>query len=205
MNRYPLSWPDGWKRTPTSRRKSGNFKVHRNKITVHQAITRILTELQRLGVMEGDSIISTGIPTRLDGLPRSDQPEPADPGVAVYWERPAEKGTKVMAIDIYDRVADNLAALAATLEAMRAIERHGGAIIMERAFTGFAALPAPGQTSRTWRHVMNFLPDEAVDMATARQRYRQMASERHPDKEFGSADAMSELNIAWEQAQEALR
>ena len=38
-----------------------------------------------------------------------------------------------MAIDAYTRTADNLAAVAATLEAMRAIERHGGAQILERA------------------------------------------------------------------------
>jgi hypothetical protein len=41
------------------------------------------------------------------------------------------------------RAADNLAAIAATLEAMRAIDRHGGATILNRAFTGFTALPPP--------------------------------------------------------------
>ncbi|KVD37855.1 hypothetical protein WJ41_22830 [Burkholderia ubonensis] len=62
-------------------------------------------------------------------------------GVAVYWETRAG-ARRVMAIDQYTRVADNLAAVAATLDAMRAIERHGGARILERAFTGFAALAA---------------------------------------------------------------
>ena len=80
-------------------------------------------------MLEGDSIISTNLKLRLDGLPRSDQKEPDDPGVAVYWQR-LSKPKKVMAIDLYDRIADNLAAIGATLNAMRAIERHGGALIL---------------------------------------------------------------------------
>src|SRR6185437_2928884 len=74
--------------------------------------------------------------------PRSDR-TPSDPGVAVYWRE--GKNTRCMAIDRYSRVPDNLAAIAATLDAMRAIERHGGAEILDRAFTGFVALPAPEQ------------------------------------------------------------
>jgi len=52
-----------------------------------------------------------------------------------------------MAIDIYDTVAGNLAAVAATLDAMRAIERHGGAQILKRAFQGFKALPSSTATA----------------------------------------------------------
>lgn len=64
--------------------------------------------------------------TNIDGFPRSGQSEPSDGGVAVYWLTSTGE-TKCIAIDRYDRVADNLAAVAATLDAMRAIERHGGA------------------------------------------------------------------------------
>ena len=79
-----------------------------------------------------------------------------------------------MAIDQYFRVADNLAAIAATLEAMRAIERHGGAEILDRAFTGFTALPAPEQPF----HVLGVsatATDEEIETA-----YRRLAMQHHP-------------------------
>jgi hypothetical protein len=72
--------------------------------------------------------------------------------VAVYWIKTGRKQMKCMAIDRYGRVADNMAAIAATIEAMRAIERHGSAEILERAFLGFQALPEPEQ----WWQVLEF-------------------------------------------------
>jgi hypothetical protein len=97
-----------------------------------------------------------------------------------------------MAIDTYDRVADNLAAVAATLEAMRVIERHGGATILDRAFLGFAALPA--STSKSWREVLQFgLSTPTPQMVE--QRFKDLARARHPDA-GGSHDQMSELNVA---------
>jgi len=170
IDAYPLTWPEGWKRTPPARRVRAKFSkgerqyssapgggsrfTHRD-ITIADGVRRVLAELDRLGVAAGDSIISTNVRVRLDGLPYSTSSEPDDPGAAVYWRRRKEASPRCMAIDRYDRVADNLAAIAATLNAMRAIERHGGAVILERAFTGFTALPPPGKTAaRGWRDVL---------------------------------------------------
>lgn len=150
---YPLQWPAGWPRTKNRQRAKfstkGNsapnpFSGYRaaRQLSVSDGLGRVGYELERLGVQSFNVIISSNIELRLDGLPRSGRPEPLDPGAAVYWRNRAGV-RKVMAVDLYDRVADNLAAIAATLEAMRAIERHGGAQILERAFTGFTALPAP--------------------------------------------------------------
>lgn len=220
MERFPLSWPAGWPRWPASKRTRATFgrteRQHNDHggwdrkvdLTISDGVSRVLDELRMLGVREGDSIISTNLQTRLDGLPRSGQAMPADPGVAVYWERAGNPGTKVMAIDRYDRVQDNLAAIAATLAAMRAIERHGGAQILDRAFTGFAALPAPGQTTRTWRDVleMDALVSElgrVPSMDDIKRQYRRLAILRHPDR-GGSADGMAELNLALQRAEEQL-
>jgi hypothetical protein len=137
FHKYPLSWPDGWRRTQY--RKSGRFRSSDEyRSTVADGLSRISSELGKLGVSEDDLLISTNIPTRLDGMPKSDQSEPTDPGVAVYWRTKQDAPMQCMAIDAYSRVADNLCAIAATLDAMRAIERHGGAQIQERAFRGFA-------------------------------------------------------------------
>lgn len=194
--RYPLQWPVGWKRT--QHRATAKFSKYDKRLSVNDGVQRVLLELERLGVTENDVVISTNVQTRLDGLPRSDQAQPADPGVCVYWQR-GKKPMQCMAIDRYDKVADNLAAVAATLEAMRAIERHGGAAILDRAFTGFTALPAPiaAGMARPWWEVMQ-LPTDAKreDIKAA---YRRLASTRHPDK-GGSEHAMAELNAAYDQA-----
>lgn len=83
-----------------------------------------------------------------------------------------------MAIDQYYRVEENLAAIAATLDAMRAIERHGGAQILDRASTGFAALQAPMAVARSWREMFGFALGAAASSSTAvpcRPRRRQRA------------------------------
>lgn len=199
---YPLSWPEGWPRSRSRKRArftkgerqyssqpgSGSWMSHR-ELTISDGTKRVLDELQTLGVPHGEAVISTNLELRLDGLPRSGQAAPADPGVAVYWRRPGE-AMKVMAIDIYDRVADNLAAVAATLNAMRAIERHGGAQILERAFTGFTALPPP----KNWRAVLGVTGPATEEAITSA--FRRKAIEAHPDRPGGSHDRMSELNAA---------
>ena len=211
---YPLAWPDGWKRTPPHLRARGKFRrterqyssqpgggswLRKSDMTISTATDRVLAELHRFGVLQGDAIISTNLVLRLDGLPRGGQPEPADPGVAVYWIRPQEP-MHCMAIDSYDRVADNLAAIAATLDAMCAIERHGGAQILDRAFKGFTALPAPGSTvARSWREVLGFGPTDTTDEAGINARYKRLASVHHPDK-GGDTAAFQELGAARAQA-----
>ncbi len=208
---YPLQWPHGWKRATSRKRAAfgmGSFVAYaggggynqKRELSVMDGIARILGELGRLGIGRDDIVISTNLRLRLDGLPRSDQAAPADPGVAVYWTEKSG-ATRCMAIDRYDRVADNLAAVAATIEAMRAIERHGGAEILNRAFTGFTALPAPGK--RDWRVVLEL--DGDTSLSAAQANYRRLAAQCHPDKPGGSHDAMTELNTAWKQAQTHLK
>lgn len=176
--------------------------TRRRDLTVADGIERVTGELRRMGRGPDDIVISTNVVLRLDGMPRSNQPEPRDPGVAVYWvTRKGER--KVMAIDRFTRVADNLAAVAATLEALRGIERWGGGQILDRAFSGFTALPAPGQTSvRGWREILRVEPTEA-SLDVVRGQYRRLAAVHHPDR-GGDDAAMSELNWAWAQAQQSL-
>ena len=141
-----------------------------------------------------DVVISTNLELRLDGLPYSGQREPVDPGATVYWcDRSG--ATRCMAIDRYTRVADNLAAIAATLDAMRAIERHGGAEILDRAFTGFAALLGP-DADKPW-HVVLACPAHA-STDHVRKNYRRARSMFHPDR-GGDAETFNTIQRAWEQ------
>ncbi len=100
-----------------------------------------------------------------------------------------------MAIDLYTQAEQNIAALAATIDAMRAIERHGGAAILDRAFTGFTALPAPivAGMARPWWEVLGVPRDANRDQINTA--YRRLASEAHPDK-GGTAERMAEVNRA---------
>lgn len=128
---YPLAWPEGWPRAET--RKKGQFLHERRELTYFRAEQRALQELERL-VRASNVVVSSNVIR---------DREPKDPGVAMYWREESSGADRVIAIDIYTRAADNLAAIAATIEAMRAIDRHGGATILNRAFTGFTALPPP--------------------------------------------------------------
>lgn len=213
---YPLQWPHGWPRAKS--RKSGNFGTReyrdgasyqsKTDLTMADALKRVKLELDRIGVdVVDDMIVSTNLKLNMSGLPRGDQGEPGDPGVAVYFQKKEGSGPnaymgpmRVIAIDAYDRVRDNLAAIAATLGAMRAISRHGGAQILERAFTGFAAI-APPDWKKPWREVFGVKPDWRGDITSL---YREKARTRHPDA-GGSDSLMAELNVAFDEAKKELR
>jgi hypothetical protein len=189
---FPLSWPEGWKRTKTRAHAAFNKTKEprygdqgqgqsiyqgKTRLSVADAVRRVLIELERMGIRDDDIIISTNVSLRLDGLPRSNQ-EPADPGAAVYWKKKDKDTMRCMAIDRYTRVADNLAAIAATLDAMRAIERHGGAEILNRAFLGFAALPE--KASQPWREVLGI--EGAATLEVVESRFRALVKVHHPDQ-----------------------
>lgn len=210
---YPLSWPDGWKRTPPNQRIRARFSrkeqkygtnsiggatrwTERKTLSVADSVGRIVSELRAMGLNVNRVIISTNVEPRLDGLPRSGR-EPNDPGAAVYWESGKQKTQRCMAIDMYDRVADNLAAIAATLAAMRAIERHGGATILDRAFLGFAALPE--KASQPWRDVLG-ITTPTPTLETIRDRFRILAVMHHPDK-GGDREKFEEIVRAREAAE----
>ncbi len=211
---FPLQWPAGWKRTEPAQRKNAQFnkKVYQPSsvpggtgysrtadISVNDAVERVRAELARMGILSDNLVISTNLQLRLDGLPRSGQARPQDPGAAVYWEDNTKDGwpRRCMAIDRYTLVEHNLAAIAATLEAMRAIERHGGAEILDRAFTGFTALPPPMAGQKPWREVFGFAPDEEVSPLRLEGAYRTARSEAHPDK-GGNQEAFLAVQAAYE-------
>lgn len=197
----PLHWPEGWKRTHPAQREHARFGrrtkeagrswATSRELTINEAVTRLRDELCRMGIADDDLVINTNLKLRLDGLPRSDQREPDDAGAVAYW-RDRAGNTRCMAIDRYHRVADNLAAIAATIEAMRAIERHGGAEILNRAFTGFTAIE---DQSKPW-HVVLGVPAHATtdDVRTA---YRRARAATHPDREGGDTELFATVQAAW--------
>lgn len=192
---YPLHWPVGWKRCPY--RTGAKFQVGKSgvggnarKLTIRDGIRRVIDELERMGVKSDDVVISHNVKPHIMDSQGSNV---SDPGVAVYWKKRGQPD-RVIAVDRYFTVADNLAAAAATLDAMRAIERHGGAVVMERAFSGFDALPSPSSAvAPSWHQVLGVSPQATRSEIDAA--YREKSKTAHPDA-GGTAEAMKALNAA---------
>jgi hypothetical protein len=190
---YPLSWPSHWVRQP--RRHRSAFSAR----SVDQATRALLNQLRISGVGEYNVVISTNLQLRNDGLPRSNQAEPTDTAAAVYFR--FKDKPRVLACDRWDRVADNLWAMAKHIETLRAQERWGVGT-MEQAFAGYTALPAPGDSgAATWWAVLGVAHDCTLETALAA--YREQARRCHPDANGGTHEAMTRLNAAWDQARKS--
>ena len=188
--RYPLAWPMGWKRTIY--RRNGRFKAGRADIGVPAAVKRLQQELDRLGVKDDSIILSSNLRTRLDGSVVANAGRPSDPGVAVYFQY--KKRATVFACDAYYDIEDNIAAIAAHISALRAIERHGVGTI-EQAMAGSRSLPA--DTAADWRSVFGFPAGQRVTQAELDSAFKERARSAHPDK-GGSDAAMAHVNRARE-------
>lgn len=199
---YPLQWPPHVPRTPTHQRARANFGrvvveksqytdaswKRRARLTIGQSRDRLLDELDRLGAKH--AVISSDLVLRNDGLPRSGQRTPDDPGVAVYFLLDGEQ--HCMPCDRWDRIEDNLAAVAKHVEAVRGIARWGVGDV-KAAFAGFKALPASTSAVKQWWDVLGVDPRCTVDEINTA--FRRLVRTRHPDA-GGSHEAMAELNAA---------
>lgn len=201
---YPLHWPTGQARTAAYRRRE-NPHFSRN-LSVMGALRDVQEEVRRLNGR--DLVVSSNIKLRIDGLPRSDQRIPDDPGVAVYFERKAVR--LAFACDKYDRPEHNLRAIAMHLEALRGMERWGVGSL-DQAFAGYQALPDP-DAPRSWWDVlgMSLADVQAVRNLGAAmagelllREYRNRAKTVHPDA-GGTQEAFVELQQAYEAARREL-
>lgn len=202
--RYPLSWPTGWKRTPYGQRKPAMFGKRvatdgewkrKERLTVGDGLDRLMGELKRLGA--SNVVLSSNLRTRNDGLPYAQQAKTlADPGVAVYFKIAGKP--RVLACDRWNSAADNMAAIAGHVEAIRACDRYGVGSI-EQAFAGYTALPPDAATD--WWLVLGVSPNATRDQIE--EAYRRLAREAHPDT-GGSHDAMSRINTARDAARKAV-
>lgn len=174
---YPLTWPMGWVRCRNP--QHGRFHV-----AFAKSRDLLLKEIRLLGGC--DPILSSNIPLRRDGLPYANTTQSDDPGVAVYFKY--KDKAMCFASDSYRKVEDNMRALALTIAAIRGMERWGASDMMERAFTGFIALPAP--MAFDWRDVLGIQTD--ADWTDVEEAYKRARSAAHPDK-GGSPEAFQRV------------
>lgn len=196
--RYPLAWPRWKPRTGEWLRKTGQFKKDGSAVTRPQAVRRLEAEVARLGGK--NLLISSDYPLKKNGEPLAAARRPSgDPGVCAYFKLDGKP--YAMACDRYTQLAQNIAAVAAHIEATRAITRYGVATAAET-LQSFAALPPPdtgaktvqAALSRPWHEVMGVAPTASPGVVAAA--YRALLKERHPDAATGSREAFEELRAA---------
>lgn len=210
---FPLQWPASKIRTPVGSRKRARFsdvkseyKKYSNMdggytqrtvkaVSVASSIIRLLKEFQtykgRVNMKE--VVISTNLPVSRNGFPYSDKREPEDCGVAVYFT--LDKVDYCFPCDKWDRVADNIAAIASHLNAMRGMERWGVGEYHD-VFTGFKAIPETINVRNIWE-VLGIR--RTTDLEEIRIAYRNKAKILHPDA-GGNKNAFQELQDAYNSA-----
>lgn len=188
---YPLQWPVGYKRSASQ--KSSPFKQ-----TPDKAQRFLRDELYRMGAR--GLIVSSNVPVKKDGSLYSDLMSSVipDAGVAIYFEYKGKK--TVMCCDKYQRVWENIYALGKGIEALRGMDRWGVSEFMDRAFTGFKALPESTDTS-SWYDILGI--DKMANADKIKEAYRKMAQVHHPDT-GGSVDMFNKVNKAYQQGLQSL-
>lgn len=209
-----LPWPAGWPRTPSNKRRRGGFSYRGTEtskwgdgtthtthplrsITRAMAVKRVQEEVARMG---GAQLrVDTGDAYRQNGELRSEsqQPRDKDPGVVVSFRLPGNRPV-VFPCDAYTTTEQNLAAVAATIEAKRAIERHGVSTLA-REFEGYLALPSgdaaadqaaaaamsrpmpmPAPAGEDPHAILGVVPGAAREVVEGA--WRALARTHHPDK-----------------------
>lgn len=177
---FPLQWPFGKPRT--------KYPVRSWFGTAQECAQRMLVEeVRRLGGKH--LVISTNIELRRDGLPYASRREPADKGVAVYFDY--KQSSMCFACDRWDLIGDNIYAIFKTIDALRGIERWGSGEMVQQAFTGFLALPNADDP----HIIIGVAPGASQDEIDAA--YKLQATIHHPDK-GGGETSMARLNAARE-------
>ena len=190
---HPLLWPDAHPRTQSPSRS--RFK----RFSVLSGIRQLRNEVERLGADPKTLVISMNVKTRRDGTPQSFSKEPKDTGVCAYFSL---RGRSVsLPCDNYDRVSDNLRALAKTIAAMREIERHGGAEMLDRAFSGLSTLeagPAVGDASEhvEWALRVLSLRSFPAHLYMIRRAFEAFFIKNHPDLNDGKPPSNYTINQA---------
>lgn len=207
ITRNPLCWPDNVPRTAPHLR--GNPRFDERSLAV--AADFVLAEINRLnnrwhGYGDDSVIISSNLRLKPDGTPYSQQGEPTDTGVAVFFTLQIRRSGKiierpiVMSCDKWRKTADNLYAIGKDIEAQRARERWGCTNI-EQAFRGYLAIPEKCGGESWWvlLGVESFASEDRIKDA-----FRTLAKTSHPDK-GGDRVAWGRLQEAYDQAMALFR
>lgn len=171
---YPLCWPPAWPKMAVKEKSA--FKT-----TLSAALHNLKLEVERLG---GKNLILSSNVTLGSEYPK-------EPGVCAYFD--LREQHIAIPCDRWNKVQDNVRAIALTIEAMRGMERWGAKHMITALFTGFNALPE--KTGESCWEILG-VPAGATEKAI-KDAYRARAMETHPDKPGGSAEAFGRVQAAY--------
>jgi len=179
--------------------------------SIAEALSFVLAEINRLNghlwyADDPSRIVSSNLRLGKSLQPLSDQKQPTDPGVAVYFTlrfradgRPFERPV-VLTCDKWIKVEWNLWAIGLDIEAQRGRQRWGCGTI-QQAFRGYLAIPERCG-ARPWWDVLEVKPDAGkIELKSARDR---LARTMHPDK-GGTHAGWIEIQNAFEQGMARFR
>lgn len=182
---YPLQWPVGVARTKWP-------ETSRFKVTVPVALTNVQNSLRRFSEMSGrsvkDIVVSSNYTLGVSA--------PVDAGVAVWFTWDGE--TRVIAVDRYKKIQENLQAIHYILEARVTEARYGSFVVLQRAFMGFNALP---HTGPKWWEVLGV--SGTASRGEIDEAYKSLIKAHHPDT-GGDAAKAAEINAAYDQAKQVV-
>jgi hypothetical protein len=188
---YPLLWPIGRPRTQYP--KHSVFSA-----SLYEAINGVNYQLHLLGASNVSitSNMRLGASSQLLSRQTSE-----DTGIAVYFDYDGSR--HVVAIDRFQEFWENMRAIEKSLEAIRGLERWGGAEIVKTSLGGFKELPQNAiimqETIRNWWDVLQVSQKAEIEIIEAA--YKRLLHKTHPDK-GGSVDAFQEVQQAYKQAKE---
>lgn len=199
---FPLCWPNNVARTPPHSQGNPQFAER----TIAVAVGFLLAEINRLNNRRWDFsdesvTISSNLKLKLGGLPSGNQSEPADTGIAVYFQLRFWRGGKpysrplVMTCDKWRKSADNIYAIAKHIESQRAQFRWGCGSV-EQAFQGYVAIPERCGGDAWW--TVLGVPS-SVSKSQIEAAYKAKAKTEHPDH-GGTQERWLRLQTAYEQA-----
>lgn len=151
-------------------------------------------------------IISSNLRLKNDGIPYSQQGEPSDSGIAVYFTLRINRNGKiierpiVMSCDKWRKTADNLYAIGKDIEAQRARDRWG-CTNYEQSFRGYLAIPERCG-GPAWWETLGIKPDASRELIESA--FKAKAKALHPDK-GGTAHDFAKLTEAYDQAMAQFR
>jgi len=183
---FPLHWPPQWPRDQHPRRS--NFAQ-----SIASARHNLMNELRKLGA--GNIVISSNAELTRTGDIAGRQRYLDDTGVAVYFTINGQE--RCIPCDEWDRLQDNLHAIALTIGALRGIARWGSPGMVDAAFAGFDALPAQASSGTPWWEILGV--DRTASKDVIAMAYRRLVKTAHPDA-GGDADRFVRIQHAYEQA-----
>lgn len=193
----PLTtWPG--ELTPDHLRRRAPYKA-----TLRTTLFDLNRELRAIGADRGHPVLEVAIDRRhfrVDGRPML-RAVAEHPGIVLSLPR-TDVGALRFACDQFDYWDDNLRAVVLTMEALRAVDRHG-AVKANEQYKGFAAIEAPGPRaiggglSYDEAERLLFAAAEGVtpgeDLKLVARRAKANA---HPDRHGGAREAWDRVEAA---------